>query len=164
MDDMPGTWRLAVKHAASLGGIGLLTGAAAGWFALLGSGELAAQAARAAGVFRVLFLLLPAGLLLWWWWSGRHGAAVAGRPSPWRVATLSLVAGLVGASLAGLAFVAVATQILSLFGGADPGQFQGAVYPAIGWPAMGGLVALATVSALGLALVCRGSGHERQGR
>lgn len=156
---------MAVKQAASLGGIGLLTGAAAGWVALLGSGDLAAQAARAAGVFRVLFLLLPAALLLWWW-SGRHGAAVAGRPSPWRVATLSLVAGLVGASLAGLAFVAVATQILSLFGGADPGQFQGAVYPAIGWPAMGGLVALTTVSALGLALalVCRGSGHERQGR
>jgi len=154
MDDMPGTLRLAVKQAASLGGIGLLAGAAAGWVALLGSGDLAAQAARAAGGFRMLFLLLPAALLLWWG-SGRQGAEVAGRPSPWRVAALSLAAGLVGASLAILAFVAVATQILALFGETDPGQFQGAVYPAIGWPAMGGLVALTTAIALGLALVGR---------
>jgi hypothetical protein len=156
MDDMPGTWRLAVKQAASLGGIGLLVGAAAGWVALLGSGDLSVQAARSAGAFRGLFVLLPAALLLWWW-SGRQGAAVAGRPAPWRAATLSLVAGLVGASLASLAFVAVATQILTLFGGVDPGQFQGAVYPAIGWPAIGGLVALTTAIALGLALVGRGS-------
>lgn len=160
MDDTPGTWRLAVKQAASLGGIGILAGAAAGWAALLGGDDVTARAATTADVYRVLFLLLPAALLLWWW-LGREGAAATDRVSPWRVVALALVAGLAGALLASLAFVAIATQVLVLFGATDPGQFQGAVYAEIGRPMAWGLVALVTAAALGLALWAPGRGPMR---
>jgi len=160
MDDTPGTWRLAVKQAASLGGIGLLAGALAGWVALLGAEGVDARGATAADVYWVLFPLLPAALLLWWW-LGRQGAAV-GAPSS-RVVTLALLAGLVGAILATLAYVAVATQVLALFGGTDPGQFQGALYEEIGGPVAWGLVALVTATALVLALWAYGRGHKRAG-
>lgn len=164
MDNTPGTWRLAVKQAASLGGIGLLAGGLAGWLALLGAHDVAARAARAADGYRVLFLLLPAALLLWEWPGRENTAPAAPRPLPGRTAALSLVAGLAGAVLASLAFVAVATQVLVLFGGADPGEAQGAMIVVIGRPAAWALVALVTAVALVLALWAVRRGRSRPGR
>ena len=140
--------RAAVKQVASLGGMGLLAGALAGWLALLGAADVAARAARAASVFWVLFLLLPATLLLWSWLVG------AAPPRPLgRAVAVSLAVGLAGGLLAALAFVATSTQILVMFGGTAAGQFQQSFYAKVGWPAIWSLLAVVVVAALALALV-----------
>ncbi len=99
------TSRAAVKQAASLGGMGLLAGVLAGWVALLGAEDVAARAARAASVFWVLFLLLPATLLLWSWLSWREQRGTR-QVSLGRAVAVSLAVGLAGGLLAVLAFVA----------------------------------------------------------
>jgi len=152
VDENRWTARAAVKQAASLGGVGLLVGAVAGWVALLGAEDVAARAARAASVFWVLFLLLPATLLAWSWlsWRERRGTRQA---SLGRAVAVSLAVGLAGGLLAALAFVATATQILVMFGGAAPGQFQQPLLAEIGWPAIWSLLAVVVVMALALTSV-----------
>ena len=149
MDENRWTVRAAVKQAASLVGMGLLAGAVAGWVALLGAEDVAA---RAANVFWVLFLLLPATLLAWSWlsWRERRGTRQA---SLGRAVAVSLAVGLAGGLLAALAFVATATQILVMFGGAAPGQFQQPLLAEIGWPAIWSLLAVVVVMALALTSV-----------
>lgn len=154
MSDRARTLGAAVKRAASLGGMGLLAGALAGWVALLGAESIAARAERAAALFWVLFLLLPATLLLWFWLSWRSRAEVRRVPLVQTVA-LSLAAGLAGGLLAALAFVAGATQVLSVFGGINAGQFYAPLYAAIGWPIIWLLVAVVAVVAVVLALAGR---------
>ena len=150
MDEGGWTARAAVKQVASLGGIGLLTGALAGWVALSGAADTAVRAARAASVFWALFLLLPATLLLWFWlsWRQQRGTRQA---SLSRAVAVSLAAGLAGGLLAALAFVATSTQILVMFGGTAAGQFQQSFYAKVGWPAIWSLLAVVVVMALALA-------------
>ncbi len=152
MDDNAWTLRAAVKRTASLGGMGLLAGAVAGWVALLGAEGMAARAGRVASLFWVLFLLLPATLLLWTWLV-LLSPPEARRAPLVRAVIVSLATGLVGALLATLAFVAGSTQTLSIFGGINAGDFYQPLYAAIGWSTIWLLVAVVVVVALVSALV-----------
>lgn len=138
-------------QAASLGGVGLLCGAVAGWVGILSAPGLEATAARVATAYQVLLVLLPVTLLLWTWSNLRVGAW-----TPYarfgRAVGLLLAVGVVGAVLASLAFVALATQVSLLFGRLDPAQFQQALYAELGRPRVIAVIAVTTASALLLAI------------
>lgn len=160
MDDNAWTLPATVKRIASLGGMGVLAGAVAGWVALSGAQGVAERAERVASLFWLLFLLLPGTLLIWSWlsWQSQPGAR---RVPLVQAVALSLMAGLAGGLLAVLAFVAGATQALSLFGGINAGEFYQPLYAAIGWSTIWLLVAVVTAVALVLALVTYGLARQR---
>ena len=152
MEEAGWTSRPGVKQAASLGGMGLLAGALAGWAALLGAEGTAARAERVASLFRVLFLLLPVTLLAWSWLSRRQPSA-AHATSLGRAVAGSLAVGLIGGLLAAMIFGVASTQILMLFGGTAAGEFQQWLIAEIGWPTIWSLVAVVAVTALVLGLM-----------
>lgn len=148
-------------QAATLAGVGLLAGAAAGWWGLARGDVSGEVAAAAAGAYPLLGLVLPVVAALHVLLDARFGDD----PRPYRHARLavprSALSAAGGAVVASLLFAVAAANVPAVFGSLDPVAVQQALFAAMGWAWMLATVAVTTVAG-GLAGAAATSASRRR--